>query len=108
MCTYTTERAVVSGSGKGPAHWTELASATVYYDHPVHAMADHTLNIDLAPADGSPNARVALELSAEAAVRLAATIVQTLGAVPADITGLDDDTLAILEALKSITRQGQH
>jgi Family of unknown function (DUF6295) len=103
MCTYTTERCALSGSGKGPARWTQLATATVYYDHPVHAMADHTLNIDLAPADGSPGARVALELSAEAAVQLAATIVQALGAVPADLTGLSNRTLAALEALKSVT-----
>jgi Family of unknown function (DUF6295) len=101
MCTYTTERCAVTGSGKGPQRWTGLTTATVYYDHPVHAMADHTLNIDLAPANGSPAERVALELTAEAAVRLAAAIVRTLGEVPADLTGLDDETLAVLRVLSS-------
>jgi hypothetical protein len=104
MCTYSTERCAVVGSGKGPARWTQLATATVYYDHPVHAMADHTLNIDLAPADGSPGARVALELTAAAAVQLAATIVQALGAAPADLAGLNNETLAVLNALKSVTQ----
>jgi len=101
MCTYSSEHCAVAGSGKGPSRWTPLATATVYYDHPVHAMAEHTLNIDLAPADGSPGARVALELTAEAALQLAATIVQALGAAPADLTGLDNETLAVLHALKS-------
>ena len=107
MCTYTTQRCTVSGSGKGPARWTKIATATVYYDHPVHAMADHTLNIDLAPADGSPDARVALELSAEAAVQLATTIAAALVAVPADLTGLTKEPLAALEALTSVTSSGQ-
>jgi hypothetical protein len=101
MCTYATERSTVSGSGKGPRRWTRLATATVYYDHPVHAMADHTLNIDLAPAAGSPGDRVALELSAEAAVELAATIVRALSSAPAEITGLDEDTAAVLAAMQS-------
>jgi hypothetical protein len=101
MCTYATERCAITGSGKGPQRWTGLTTATVYYDHPVHAMADHTLNIDLAPANASPAERVALELTAEAAVRLAATIVRTLGEVPADLTGLDEETLTVLRALSS-------
>ena len=92
-----------TGSGKGPQRWTGLTAATVYYDHPVHAMAEHTLNIDLAPADGSPAGRVALELTAEAAVGLAATIVRALSSVPADLTGLDDDTLAALSALRGLS-----
>ena len=83
MCTYTTERRTVTGSGKGPDRWTRLDTATVYYDHPVHASAEHTLNIDLAPRDGAPGDRVALELTAEAALALADAIRAALGAVPA-------------------------
>lgn len=61
MCTYSTERCAVAGSGKGPARWTQLATATVYYDHPVHAMADHTQHRPrarrrLARRAGSPRA----------------------------------------------------
>jgi hypothetical protein len=49
MCTYATTRAGIQGSAKGPgSSWFHVTDATVYFDHPVHAMADHTLNIDLA------------------------------------------------------------
>src|SRR5262249_2772762 len=50
MCTYLTERIEVAGSGKGADGWFGLTEASVYFDHPVHAPAEHTLNIDfLAP-----------------------------------------------------------
>ncbi len=82
MCTYNTEKIEVTGSGKGASGWFALTDATVYFDHPVHAMADHTLNIDfLNPARG-PSARVAVELTAESARALAAAIEAALAAVP--------------------------
>jgi hypothetical protein len=84
MCTYVTERIDLQGSAKGPTGWFRATTASVYYDHPVHAAAGHTLNIDvLAPADG-PSARVALELTAESARALAAAIETALASVPAD------------------------
>lgn len=89
MCTYTTERREVSGSGKGPSQWLRLKTATVYYDHPVHAMADHTLNIDLADPDRGPAARVALELTAESALQLVEAITDALRGVPAELSGVD-------------------
>ena len=46
MCTYQTEKLAVSGSGKGPDGWFPLSSATVYFDHPAHYPAEHSLNID--------------------------------------------------------------
>src|SRR4029450_4084418 len=70
MCTYTTAQVAVSGSGKGPADWVRVGRATVYLDHPVHAMADHTLNIDLVDPDRGPGARVALELEPRSALAL--------------------------------------
>ena len=83
MCTYETVCVCVEGSGKGPGGtWMRLTDATVYFDHPVHAMADHTLNIDLSNADGDPAARVALELTAESARKLVAAIEEALAAVP--------------------------
>jgi hypothetical protein len=85
MCTYVTERIPVSGSAKGPNGWFAATTASVYYDHPVHAQAGHSLNIDfLAPQEG-PSARVALELSAETARALAAAIEAALAAVPAEM-----------------------
>jgi hypothetical protein len=84
MCTYTTVQVPIEGSGKGPmGEWLRLATATVYFDHPVHAMAEHTLNIDLADPDRGPAARVAVELTAGSARRLVAAIEAALASVPA-------------------------
>jgi hypothetical protein len=83
MCTYVTETLGVSGSAKGATGWIRVTDATVYYDHPVHALADHTLNIDLRrPADGVA-ARLGIELTAESARSLAQTILSVLDAVSA-------------------------
>jgi hypothetical protein len=82
MCTYLTEKVAVTGSGKGAAGWFGLTDATVYFDHPVHAPAEHTLNIDfLNPAQG-PSARVAVELTAESARALAKAIETALDSAP--------------------------
>jgi hypothetical protein len=82
MCTYQTETFSVSGSGKGPAGWLRVTDASVYVDHPVHAMAGHTVNVDLRNPALGPAARVALELHPEAARALAAAILRSLEAVP--------------------------
>ena len=82
MCTYNTEKIQVAGSGKGAAGWFPLTDATVYFDHPVHALAEHTLNIDFLNPGRGPAARVAVELTAESARALAAAIEAALGAVP--------------------------
>ena len=55
MCTYQTEQLPVSGSGKGPARWLRVTEASVYVDHPVHAMAGHTLNSASHTSAGSIN-----------------------------------------------------
>jgi hypothetical protein len=83
MCTYNTEHAEITGSGKGRDGWFALSTATVYYDHPVHAQAEHTLNIDF--SDGRPGNRVAVELTAGAARELVAAIERALGSVPAGL-----------------------
>jgi hypothetical protein len=80
MCTYNTEFAEITGSGKGRDGWIKLNTATVYYDHPVHAPAEHTLNIDF--SDGQPGHRVAVELTAGSARELVAAIERALGSVP--------------------------
>ncbi len=86
MCTYATFRSELDGSAKGPgSSWFHVTDATVYFDHPVHAAAGHTLNIDLrAPALG-PSARVAVELTADTAERLARAILAALDATPAEL-----------------------
>jgi hypothetical protein len=46
----------------------------VYFDHPQHAPAEHTLNIDFHNPERGPSARVAVELSETSARALAAAI----------------------------------
>jgi hypothetical protein len=86
MCTYTTERLDVTGSGKGATGWFPLSTASVYFDHPVHAQAEHTLNIDFLAPERGPGARVAVELTAASARELAAAILAALAAAPAEMT----------------------
>ncbi len=82
MCTYQTEHVAVTGRGKGATGWFPVTDATVYFDHPAHAPADHTLNIDLlCPARG-PSARVAVELDPSSARALAEAILVTLDSAP--------------------------
>ncbi len=85
MCTYQTERVAVQGSGKGAGGWFPLTDATVYFDHPVHAAAEHTLNIDFANPSRGPGARVAVELDPGAARSLAEAILATLASAPAGL-----------------------
>lgn len=82
MCTYTTDLVPISGSGKGAHGWFPLTTASVYVDHPVHAPAAHTLNIDFRNPDRGPSARVAVELDAEAARELAQAILRVLASTP--------------------------
>jgi hypothetical protein len=87
MCTYATVRTRVDGSGKGPnGEWMHLTDATVYFDHPVHAMAEHTLNIDLADPSRGPSARIAVELTAASARELVQAIQDALASAPAEMT----------------------
>jgi len=85
MCTYVTEKVAVEGSGKGPVGWFPLTEASVYFDHPQHAPAEHTLNIDFLNPSQGPSARVAVELTAASARALAAAIESALAAVPPGI-----------------------
>lgn len=86
MCTYTTIKTEVDGSAKGPeGKWFHVSDVTTYFDHPVHAMAEHTLNVDLADPSRGPGQRIALELTAESARRLVDSIQQALAAVPEEL-----------------------
>ena len=82
MCTYLTEKIEVAGSGKGAQGWFTLTDATVYLDHPQHAPAEHTLNIDFLDPAAGPSARVAVELTAESARALIKAIQSTLDSAP--------------------------
>jgi hypothetical protein len=86
MCTYATVRTTLEGSAKGPqSKWFHVTDGTVYFDHPVHAMAEHTLNIDFANPAKGPSARVAVELTAASARDLIAAIQAALDSAPAEL-----------------------
>jgi hypothetical protein len=68
----------IDGSGKGAAGWFTLRQANVSYDHPFDAPLEHALNIDFVDEAQGPGARVAVELSVEAARSLVDTILAVL------------------------------
>jgi hypothetical protein len=78
MCTYQTEIVAVQGSGKGVAGWFPVTTATVYFDHPQHAAAEHTLNVDFLNPELGPSARLAVELTGTSARALAEAILASL------------------------------
>ena len=78
MCTMIVQKVEINGSGKGQSGWFTLSGANVSYDHPFNAPLDHALNIDFVNEAQGPGARVAVELSAEAARSLVDTILAVL------------------------------
>jgi hypothetical protein len=87
MCTYATTCLSVRGSAKGAGGWFAVSDASVYFDHPVHAAAAHTLNVDVRNPARGPASRVALELDPVSARALAHAILQTLDDAPAALLG---------------------
>lgn len=83
MCTMIVQQVAIDGSGKGREGWFAVKQANVSYDHPFHAPYEHALNIDFVNEAQGPGARVAVELSAEAA----RSLVQTIQAVLAEAEG---------------------
>ena len=78
MCTMIVEKIRIDGSGKGATGWFKLEQANVSYDHPFHAPLEHALNIDFVNESQGPSARVAVELSEQAARELVKTILAVL------------------------------
>ena len=78
MCTMIAEQVEIEGSGKGTGGWFPVRQAYVSYDHPFDAPLEHALNIDFVNESQGLGARVAVELSAEAARALVETIVAVL------------------------------
>ena len=78
MCTMIVEKIKVDGSGKGKDGWFTLEGANICYDHPFSAPLEHALNIDFVNDSIGPSARVAVELSEQAARELVRTILAVL------------------------------
>jgi hypothetical protein len=80
MCSYITQKAEIFGSAKGPSGWFDVDTAQVYFDHPYHAQLEHSLNIDFINQAGGAPTRMAVEMSAESAKKLVASILAALEA----------------------------
>lgn len=78
MCTMIVQKVKIQGSGKGTGGWFQLEQASVSFDHPFHAPYEHALNIDFVNESQGPSARVAVELSEQAARDLVRTILAVL------------------------------
>jgi hypothetical protein len=74
MCTMIAKQIQIDGSGKGKEGWFSLHEVTVSYDHPFHVPLEHALNLDFVNESMGPGARVAVELTPEAARSLVKAI----------------------------------
>jgi ribosome recycling factor len=70
MCSNIVETTNILGCGKGKDGWFTLAQAIVSFDHPMHANAEHAINIDFVNHKLGLDSRVAVELTAESAKNL--------------------------------------
>ena len=89
MCTMIVLQAKIEGRGKNGVEWFEVREANVSYDHPYDLPLEHALNIDFVNESAGPGARVAVELSVEAARNLVSTIQAVLA--QADERGVLED-----------------
>ena len=78
MCTMIVGKVKLEGSAKGVDGWFQLEQANVSFDHPFEAPFEHALNLDFVNESQGPSARVAVELSEQAARDLAKTILSVL------------------------------
>jgi len=76
MCTYLTQTVAVTASGYSNDEWLDVDRAVVSFDHPERTPFEHALRIDLRTDD--PARRMAIELDASSARRLADAIISML------------------------------
>jgi hypothetical protein len=80
MCTYLTMTPDVTASGLGRDGWFPVEQAVVYFDHPQDVAVEHAVCLDFRSAvpGAEASARVAVELDAQSARRLADSILAVL------------------------------
>jgi len=78
MCTSIVEIVDCSGAGKTGDGWIELTNAVVSYDHPHHALLEEAITIDFVNRALAPGARVAVELTLDAAKELSAALIRAI------------------------------
>jgi Family of unknown function (DUF6295) len=80
MCTSIVEIVSAAGAGKRDDGWFDLTHAVVSYDHPHHALLEEAINIDFVNRTLGPDARVAVELTLEAAKELSGALARAIAA----------------------------
>jgi hypothetical protein len=80
MCTSIVEIVGADGAGKGDGGWFKLTHSVVSYDHPHHALLEEAITIDFVNRALGPGARVAVELTLEAAKELSAALTRAIAA----------------------------
>jgi hypothetical protein len=78
MCTSIVEIVGCAGAGKTGEGWIDLTHSVVSYDHPHHALLEEAITIDFVNRALGPSARVAVELTLDAAKALSAALVRAI------------------------------
>jgi len=78
MCTSIVEIVDADGMGRGEDGWFRLTRSVVSYDHPHHALLEEAINIDFVNPALGPGARVAVELTLEAAKELSGALARAI------------------------------
>ncbi len=78
MCTSIVEIVNAAGAGKTGDGWIELTHSVVSYDHPHHALLEEAITIDFVNRALGPGARVAVELTLEAAKALNGSLARAI------------------------------
>jgi hypothetical protein len=80
MCTSIVEIVSAAGAGKTGDGWIDLTHSVVSYDHPHHALLEEAITIDFVNASMGPSARVAVELTLDAAKELSGALIRAIAA----------------------------
>jgi hypothetical protein len=80
MCTSIVEIVDADGAGKADGGWFGLTHSVVSYDHPHHALLEEAIVIDFVNSRLGPGARVAVELSLNAAKQLSGALARAIAA----------------------------
>ena len=80
MCTSILEIVAADGAGRGDDGWFPLTHSVVSYDHPHHAWLEEAITIDFVNRALGPRARVAVELTLEAAKELSGALARAIAA----------------------------
>src|ERR1700722_18428053 len=80
MCTSIVEIVGCSGAGKTGDGWIDLTPAVAPYHPPPHALLEEAIAIDFVNRALGPGARIAVELTLEAAKELSGALVRAIAA----------------------------